>query len=174
MNEETPNAIDQALFRQVMGSFATGVTVISTETGGEFRGMTANAFMSGSLSPALCVISVGKAARMHGHLLEAGHFGVSILARGQEHLSAHYGGRPDADLQPAFRWVGRTPVLADAVATITTSVVGRHECGDHSIFIGAVEEIAAHGRAPLVVHGGRYASLNYSGESILVPVTDFW
>jgi flavin reductase (DIM6/NTAB) family NADH-FMN oxidoreductase RutF len=157
-----------------MGSFATGVTIISTETGGEVRGMTANAFMSGSLSPPLCVISVSKTARMHGYLVEAGHFGVSILARGQEHISAHFGGRPDANLEPVFRHVGRTPVLADAVATITTTLVGNHECGDHSIIIGAIEKLAAHGRAPLVVHGGRYASLNYSGEPILMPVTDFW
>jgi flavin reductase (DIM6/NTAB) family NADH-FMN oxidoreductase RutF len=174
MNDETRGAIDQALFRQVMGSFPTGVTVISTEARGTVRGMTANAFMSGSLTPPLCVISVNKAARMHGYLEEAGHFGVSILARGQEPLSAHFGGRPDAELQPVFRRIGRTPVLADAAATITATVVGRHDCGDHSIFIGAIDELAAHGRAPLLVHGGRYASLTYSAEHMLAPVTDFW
>jgi flavin reductase (DIM6/NTAB) family NADH-FMN oxidoreductase RutF len=174
MNDDKPGAIDLALFRRVMGSFATGVTIISTETRGEVRGMTANAFMSGSLSPPLCVVSVGKAARMHAHLVEAGHFGVSILARGQEHLSAHYGGRPDANLQPAFRHMGRTPVLAEAAATITATIVAAHECGDHTIFVGKIEELAAHGRTPLVVHGGRYASLAYSGGPPIVPVTDFW
>jgi flavin reductase (DIM6/NTAB) family NADH-FMN oxidoreductase RutF len=174
MNDDTPRALDPGLFRRVMGSFVTGVTIISTETRGEVRGMTANAFMSGSLSPPLCVISVSKTARMHGYLVEAGHFGVSILARGQEHISAHFGGRPDANLQPAFRHIGRTPVLADAVATITTTLVGSHECGDHTVFIGSIEKLTAHGRAPLVVHGGRYASLNYSGEPIVMPVTDFW
>jgi len=174
MNDETPSAIDLALFRRVMGSFATGVTVITTKTRGEVRGMTANAFMSGSLSPPLCVISVAKAARMHEFLKEAGHFGVSILVRGHERLSAHFGGRPDADLQPAFRHIGHTPVLVDAAATIAATIVGSHECGDHSIFIGSITELAAHGGVPLVVHGGRYASLSYSGDPTIVPVTDFW
>jgi flavin reductase len=174
MNDETPSATDLALFRRVMGSFATGVTVITTETRGEIRGMTANAFMSGSLDPPLCVISVAKAARMHDFLKEADHFGVSILARGQERLSAHFGGRPEADLGPAFRHIGRTPVLLDAAATITATIVGSHECGDHSIFIGSILDLQTHGKVPLVVHGGRYASLTYSGEQPLIPVTDFW
>ena len=174
MNDALELDIDPRQFRRVMGRFATGVTVISASDGDEVRGMTANAFMSGSLEPPLCVISVAKAARMHAFLKEAGHFGVSILARGQERLSAHFGGRPDADLQPAFRHIGHTPVLADAAATITATIVGSHECGDHSIFIGAITELAAHGGTPLVVHGGRYASLSYSGDPILVPVTDFW
>ena len=174
MNDEKPGAIDQALFRRVMGSFATGVTVITTRTHGEPRGMTVNAFMSGSLDPPLCVISIAKTARMYPFLNETGHFGVSILARGQERLSAHFGGRPNPDLQPAFRHIGSIPVLADAAATITATIVGHHDCGDHTIFIGAITELTAHGGTPLVVHGGRYASLTYSGDPTIVPVTDFW
>jgi hypothetical protein len=75
-------AVSEERFRRVMASFATGVTVITTRVRGEVRGMTANAFMSGSLDPPLCVISVGVKARMHGFLMEAGHFGVNILGRG--------------------------------------------------------------------------------------------
>jgi len=81
------DAIDPTLFRRAMSSFATGITVITTEVRGEIRGMTANAFMSGSLEPPLCIVSVGKRARMHGMLIAAGNFGVSILAQGQEKLS---------------------------------------------------------------------------------------
>ena len=80
---------------RVMASFVTGVTVITTQVRGEIRGMTANAFMSGSLEPPLCVVSVGKKARMHTLLLESGHFGVNILARGQ--------GSADRSLLPAGR-----------------------------------------------------------------------
>src|SRR5271156_6625102 len=72
-------AATEALFRRVMASFVTGVTVITTQLRGEIRGMTANAFMSGSLDPPLCVISVALKARMHAFLLEADHFGISIL-----------------------------------------------------------------------------------------------
>ncbi|MBV9702458.1 MAG: flavin reductase family protein, partial [Methylobacteriaceae bacterium] len=66
--------IDLALFRKVMGSFPTGVTVITTQAGGAPRGMTANAFMSGSLDPPLCVVCVAKRAHMHGYLLQTGRF----------------------------------------------------------------------------------------------------
>src|SRR5665213_4424532 len=82
--------IDVALFRRVMGCFATGVTVITAEAEEGVRGMTANAFMSGSLNPPLCIVSVSKKARMHELLEKAGHFGVSMLARGQENVSQHF------------------------------------------------------------------------------------
>src|SRR5579871_3442638 len=98
--------IDPAHFRRVMGRFATGVTVITATVAGETRGMTANAFMSGSLDPPLCVVSVGKKARMHGFLLESGHFGVNILARGQEALIGHFAGRPVEGTDPKYEYVG--------------------------------------------------------------------
>ena len=71
---EPRREIDPALFRRVMGSFATGVTVILAEVKGETRGMTANAFMSGSLEPPLCIVSVAKRAHMHAHLAAAERF----------------------------------------------------------------------------------------------------
>jgi flavin reductase (DIM6/NTAB) family NADH-FMN oxidoreductase RutF len=172
-NEET-GVKDHALFRKVMGSFATGVTVITTETRGEVRGMTANAFMSGSLDPPLCVVSVGKRARMHPCLLEAGHFGVSILAKDQERLSGHFSGGPVADLEPQFVRVGRTPLLTNAAANIAAEIVARHDCGDHSLFVGAIVHLQAFSRTPLVVHQGRYASLTYSRERAPEWVGDFW
>jgi len=172
--KEKTGAVDPALFRKVMGSFATGVTVISTEIRGEIRGMTANAFMSGSLDPPLCVVSVGKRARLHPCLIEAGHFGVSILAKDQEKLSTHFSGGPVADLAPQFVTVGRTPVLTHAAATIAAEVVAQHDCGDHTLFIGRIVHLAAHARPPLAVHEGRYASLSYSQERAPDWVADFW
>lgn len=167
-------AVDPLLFRKVMGSFATGVTVITAEVAGEVRGMTANAFMSGSLEPPLCIISVGKRARLHRYLLKSGHFGVSILAKDQEKLSAHFAGGPLADIAPVFLRIGRTPLIANASATIAADVVARHDCGDHSIFIGAILHLAASGRPPLLVHDGRYASLTHSKERAAHWADDFW
>jgi flavin reductase (DIM6/NTAB) family NADH-FMN oxidoreductase RutF len=166
--------IDRALFRRVMGSFATGVTVITTDARGEVRGMTANAFMSGSLDPPLCVVSVRKGARLHPCLLEAGHFGVSVLAKDQEKLSSHFSGGPVADLEPKFVRVGRTPLLTNAVATIAANIVAHHDCGDHTLFIGGIVHLEAFPRVPLVVHEGRYASLSYSQERTPEWVGDFW
>jgi len=173
-SKDETGAIDHTLFRRVMSSFATGVTVISTEIRGEIRGMTANAFMSGSLDPPLCVISVGTRARLHPCLIEAGHFGVSILAKDQEKLSTHFSGGPVADLAPEFLRVGRTPLLANASAIIAAGVVARHDCGDHTLFIGRIVHLTAFARPPLVVHEGRYASLSYSLERAPDWVADFW
>ena len=174
MTQQHAGGIDRALFRKAMGTFATGVTVITTEARGEIRGMTANAFMSGSLDPPLCVVSIAKRARLHPYLIEAGHLGVSILASDQEKLSLHFSGGPVADLAPQFVYAGRTPILVDAAATIAADIVARHDCGDHTLFIGAIADLQAFARTPLVVHEGRYASLTYSLERAPEWVGDFW
>ena len=174
MNDDKTGSVDHTLFRRVIGSFATGVTVITTEVPGEVRGMTANAFMSGSLEPPLCVISVAKRARIHPLLVGAGHFGVSILAKDQERLSTHFAGGPVADTTPEFVRVGRTPVLGGASATIAAEIIAHHGCGDHSIFIGRIVHLEAFGRPPLIVHEGHYASLTYSMERAPEWVADFW
>ena len=111
--------IDPAHFRRVMGRFATGVTVITATVAEETRGMTANAFISGSLDPPLCVVSVTKRAHMHPHLTKAGRFAVNILASGQEHYATHYSGRPIAGLRVNFHAVGGVAILADASAWMT-------------------------------------------------------
>ena len=136
--------------------------------------MTANAFMSGSLDPPLCVISVGKRAQHASAPVAAGHFGVSILAKDQEKPSQHFSGGPVADIAPEFVHVGRTPVLAEAAATIATDVAAQHDCGDHTLFIGHILHLQAHARAPLIVHEGHYASLIYSKERAPEWVGDFW
>jgi flavin reductase (DIM6/NTAB) family NADH-FMN oxidoreductase RutF len=174
MRDHKAGDIDHAHFRKVMGSFATGITVITAESHDEIRGMTANAFMSGSLNPPLCIISVAKRARMHAYLVEAGEFGVSILAQGQEHHSAHFSGTPVAGFVPDFIRLGRTPVLRDASATIAADTIAHHDCGDHSIFVGRIVCLETRSKPPLVVHDGRYASLMYLQEAPPEPVTDFW
>jgi flavin reductase (DIM6/NTAB) family NADH-FMN oxidoreductase RutF len=168
-------AATHELFRQVMASFVTGVTVVTTQAWGEIRGMTANAFMSGSLDPPLCVISVATSARMHAFLLEAGHFGVNILARGQESLIGHFAGRPVEGIEPKYEYADTTPMFAHANATIAAKVVARHACGDHSLFIGHIFALRHNaGVSPIVLHVGRLASLLHSHEQTIWPTLDFW
>jgi flavin reductase len=168
-------AVTEHLFRRVMASFATGVTVITTQTRGEVRGMTANAFMSGSLEPPLCVISVATKARMHAFLMEAGHFGVNILARGQESLIGHFAGRPVEGLDPTYEYAGSTPVFAHANATMAATVIAQHACGDHSLFVGHIFALRhSEGLSPVVLHIGRLASLLHSHEQAIWPILDFW
>jgi flavin reductase (DIM6/NTAB) family NADH-FMN oxidoreductase RutF len=171
----TGGAVTDELFRRVMASFVTGVTVITTQVRGEIRGMTANAFMSGSLEPPLCVISVGVKARMHAFLLDAGHFGVNILARGQESLIGHFAGRPVEGIDVKYEYADQTPLLANASATIAATVTARHDCGDHSLFIGRVFALRhADGVAPVVLHIGRLASLIHPHQQTIWPTLDFW
>ena len=166
--------ITHELFRRVMASFATGVTVITTQTRGEIRGMTANAFMSGSLDPPLCVISVGLKARMHAFLVEAGHFGVSILGRGQEALVGHFAGHPVEGIDLKYEYAGATPLFAEANASIAAKIIARHPCGDHSLFVGHIFALRHYeGRVPIVLHVGRLASLMHAQQTIW-PTLDFW
>lgn len=166
--------IDPGLFRKVMGSFATGVTVVTTVAGGQVRGMTVSAFMSGSLVPPLCVISIRKVARMHPLLIEEGHFGVSVLAKNQERISTHFAGAPVSDLALEYVWAGRTPLLANSASAIAADVAAQYDCGDHTLFIGRIRHLAVRDQAPLLVHQGRYASVSHAAEPAPEWVTDFW
>jgi flavin reductase len=167
--------VTHELFRRVMASFATGVTVITTQVRGEIRGMTANAFMSGSLDPPLCVISVSSKAHMHAFLLEAGHFGVNILARGQESLIGHFAGQPVEGIDLEYEYAGGTPLFAHASASIAATVTARHACGDHSLFVGRIFALRhTDGFVPIVLHVGRLASLTHSHEQPVWPTLDFW
>ncbi len=166
--------IDTALFRRVMGSITTGVTVITAEADADVRGMTANAFMSGSLSPPLCIISVAKKARMHDLLEKAGHFGVSMLARGQETVSQHFARQGATEPDLSFEHIEGIPVLTGVSASLAATVDTRHDCGDHTLFIGRVIGLREYGRAPLVYHAGKYATLHYKKEVPADPAIDFW
>src|ERR1700722_9449643 len=90
-------SIDQRRFRDALGTFATGVTIVSTRLDDLVHGMTANGFMSVSLDPALVVVSIASASRMHDILMRTRRYGVSVLARDQEAVSRHFAGRPERE-----------------------------------------------------------------------------
>jgi flavin reductase (DIM6/NTAB) family NADH-FMN oxidoreductase RutF len=166
--------IDPRSFRRVMGRFASGVTVVTAGAEGEERGMTANAFMSGSLEPPLCVVSIARRAHMHAQLVAAETFGVSILADGQEDVSQHFSGLAVPGLHAAFASLGGVPVLADACGRIAAEVAARHDCGDHTVFIGHILALDSDDRPPLLYHAGRYAGLVHRRRDHAVAVPEFW
>jgi flavin reductase (DIM6/NTAB) family NADH-FMN oxidoreductase RutF len=160
MNTVRPlSSADPAHFRRVMGRFASGVTVITASVDGDIRGMTANAFMSGSLDPPLCVVSVAKRAHMHAHLQAAGAFSVNILAAGQEEYATNFAGRPVEGLRVGFREINGIPAIVGTSGLITAKVAAKHDCGDHSLFIGAIVSMAADDQPPLLYHASRFAAL---------------
>ncbi len=174
MNLRTPPEIEPRVFRHVMGRFPTGVTVITANEAGHVRGMTANAFMSGSLNPPLCVVSVAKRAHMHACLANGAHFGVNILAEDQERLSVHFAGAAVPGLSPRFDHVGPVPLLAEACARIAAEIAARHDCGDHTLFVGHILHMDSSDRMPLLYHAGRYGALTSRPEGQAVPVPEFW
>ena len=160
--------IDSRAFRQTVGHFATGVTIITTEIDGVIRALTANSFTAVSLDPPLVLFCVGKTTKTGQVIHTAKGFTVNILQRDQQDLSTYFAGGWTHPLPPAFtflEWEGG-PRLDGCAAAIGCSIHAIHDGGDHWIVIGRV--LAMHRTAcasPLLFHGSRYASLGTTFES---------
>ena len=150
--------MDDRLFRDAMGKFATGVTVLTTENEGVPHGMTANGFMSVSLDPKLVVISIGHKAKFLEKVQASGKFAVNILADDQEHYSRHFAGRPGEE-PVVFNQLEGLPVLDGVVAQIACQVVSTHVEGDHTLFIGQVLDLQLTDKEPLLFFSGQYRQL---------------
>lgn len=152
-------SIDPMMFRNTLGSFASGVVVVTTVTEeGEVHGMTANGFVSVSLDPPLVLVSVGDRARMHQMLLDAPRYGISILAEDQLHIAKHFAGKPQG-VAPDFRWHDDLPLLDGAIGHLMCSTADRHRAGDHTLFIGQVDDLIHTGGLPLTFHAGQFGAL---------------
>ncbi|MFC5215373.1 flavin reductase family protein [Streptomyces coerulescens] len=140
--------------RRALGHFASGVTVVTTTSGGPERpqahGMTANAFTSVSLEPPLVLVSISEQARTHERIARTGRYGVSILRGEQESLSYHFAGGAQSPELPRFVWRDGLPLLAGALVHLSCRVRQTHRAGDHTLFIGEVEGLWCGSGAPLV------------------------
>ena len=155
--------IDGRAFRQTMGEFATGVTLVATEADGQVRAMTANAFTSLSLDPPLVLFCVSKTSRT-GQLMRAVKgFSINILRQDQQALAVYFAGAWKEPTRPLFRfvtWEGG-PRLEGCAAALGCAIHSIVEGGDHWIVIGRVIGLYQdpEGRHPLVFFRGRYARL---------------
>jgi 3-hydroxy-9,10-secoandrosta-1,3,5(10)-triene-9,17-dione monooxygenase reductase component len=161
-------SIDARAFRDTVGQFVTGVTVIATEADGSIRAMTANSFASLSLDPPLVLFCLGKTAHLSTFIRSAAGFSVNILARTQRDLSTYFAGGWKHSSPPEFSflsWEGG-PLLDGCTAALGCAVDAIHEGGDHWIVIGRVLALHRSEQAPppLVFQGGRYAALE--GEAL--------
>lgn len=145
-------AIEKDFFRQVMGQFATGVTIVATETEGGLSGLTVNSFTSVSLNPPLVLICIDLKSQTLPFLRASGHFAVSFLTAEQEALSRcfatssaeHYDRFCHAPYHVAATG---SPVLDGALAFVDARIVAEYPGGDHAIFLGQVEAMGTDGRA---------------------------
>jgi len=151
--------MDDRHFRNTMGKFATGVTVVAVEVEDSVHGMTANAFMSVSLSPKLVVVSISERAQILGKINQSGKFSVNILSSSQQDLSMIFAGQQKNQQEVKFERLGEVPVLAGAVAQIACEVSAAHVEGDHTLFIGRVTDIHIEDLEPLIYFSGKYRTL---------------
>ena len=151
--------MDDRAFRNAMGKFATGVTVITTEQNGEAHGMTANAFMSVSLNPKLVLISIDQRAKMLDKINESGKFAVNILAENQKEVSMQFAGQLKEKNEVEFDYMSDIPVVKDALVNIVCKVYSKQVAGDHTLFLGEVIDIVLREGAPLGFHEGKYSRI---------------
>ena len=139
--------IEPRLFRSVMRNFATGVTVVTTRSSYGDIGITVNSLTSVSLEPTLVLICIDRGAFSHPWLLESGVFAVNILSEHQEDCARLFASRA-AGADPKLAGVpfrrGRTgaPIFERALAYLDCRVVATYPGGDHTIFLGEVEDAA--------------------------------
>ena len=148
--------IEPRAFRDTLGRFATGVTVVTMEHEGDPRGITVNAFLSLSLDPPLVGVSIDRSAGAHGTLDATDRFGVSVLGAEQAPTSDYFAGRAMEPV-PGFVRLGEVPVVSGAIAHLACRIVDRVPTGDHTLFVGQVHAVAAAEGRPLVFFRGEYA-----------------
>ncbi len=173
-------SVTQTEFRKALGSFATGVTVITVDYESEVHGMTANAFASVSLDPPLVLVCVDQRARTHAHLHSKKRFGVNVLSQDQRTISEYYA-RPTRVHQRAEQEAGAkfdrtalgTPVLHGALAYLECRLNTAQDAGDNTIFIADIEDVVVREGEPLLYFRGKYREIgpvsNGIGKSAASP-----
>src|SRR5919201_592325 len=139
----SPANVDSARFRQVLGHFVTGVTVITALDDGRPAGLAVNSFTSVSLDPPLVAFCAAKSSTTWPSIQRAGRFCVNILDDDQEDLSRLFATR-GADKFAGLGWrksFGGSPILADVLAWIDCVTDAEHEAGDHLIVVGKVLDV---------------------------------
>lgn len=143
-------------FRDVLGRFATGVTIVTAKDQGEYYGLTVSSFTSVSLSPPLVLICIGREAKTLVHILNAKSFAVNILSNSQQTLSERFS-RPAEKHRfhglSTFEGDTGAPIIRGAVAYCEARVIRLSDGGDHLIILGEVLRTGLiDGDAPPILH----------------------
>ncbi|HYT34156.1 MAG TPA: flavin reductase family protein [Ktedonobacteraceae bacterium] len=144
-------AIEKDFFRQVMGRFATGVSVVTTRGEKGLSGLTVNSFCSVSLDPPLVLICVDLTSNTLSYIRESGIFAVNILTDQQEDFSRCFATSSEERYtyfcHASFHEAATSsPILDGALAFIDTRVVAEYPGGDHVIFLGQVVAMGVGGQ----------------------------
>lgn len=155
-----PDAAHQRDFRAALGQFATGVTIVTTQTVDGPLGITANSFASLSLDPPLVMWAPGKFSRRFQAFAEAERFVIHILAADQLPLAQHFArdGR-DFDIPDLDFGAGDVPLLPGCLVRFHCTGHAVHPGGDHAIVVGAVARVTSRPGAALTFYQGDYGQI---------------
>ena len=158
-------AVDARQLRNCLGHFATGITVVTCANDGQPHGATVNAFSAVSLDPPLVLVSLDHSAKSC-RFLDGNPFTVNVLREHQDALALHFAGHP---ITSPVRWAPRNGLLAprllDVLAYLACTPWKSYDAGDHTLYLGKVEEYAYFGGAPLLFYQGRFAQLGPQTDS---------
>ena len=176
--------IEKEFFRQVMGQFATGVTIVTTATGEGLSGLTVNSFTSVSLNPPLVLICIDLTSHTLPFLRASGYFAVNFLTNQQEALSRCFATTSEERYDrfchaPYHVAATGSPILDGVLAFIDARIVAEYPGGDHAVFIGEVEAMGTEGKAQFLNAAAREHSTltEWSDEehsNITGPPPDKW
>jgi flavin reductase (DIM6/NTAB) family NADH-FMN oxidoreductase RutF len=154
-------AITDAVFKQAMSHFASGVTVVTTEHEGRPYGLTVASFASLSLNPPLVLVCIEKSVKSHDAIAAARSFGVSILEEGQADVSGRFASKSEDKFDGinVRRGLDGVPLIEGALCTIECRVTQQVPGGDHSIFIGEVVHAETGEGKPLVYYRSGYRQI---------------
>jgi len=160
---DAPQPVDPQVMREVLGHFASGVTVVTADTAEGPLGFTCRSFSSLSLNPPLVVFAPSRTSRTWPRLRQIGRFCVNVLAEGQTRLSQAFA-RSGEDKFAGVPWTRSrhgSPVLEDVVAWIDCALWAEYDGGDHTLVAARVLDLGADpSRRPLVFHRGSYGLLD--------------
>jgi 3-hydroxy-9,10-secoandrosta-1,3,5(10)-triene-9,17-dione monooxygenase reductase component len=160
---EVPRIVDPEVMREVLGHFASGVTVVTAVTTDGPTGFTCQSFSSLSLDPPLVAFAPARTSQTWPALRAIGRFCVNVLAEGQDAVSRNFA-RSGVDKFQGVPWspsAHGSPVLDGVVAWIDGELWAEYDGGDHSIVVARVLDLGAEPeRRPLLFHRGSYGLLD--------------
>lgn len=158
-------AIEAALFREALGHYASGITVVTGMDQGETVGFTCQSFYSVSLEPPLVSFSVSRGSKSWPRIRPSGQFAITLLHAQQIHVSNGFA-RSQGDKWAGIDWTMSAlgnPLPSDPLLTIECSLHAEHEAGDHMIVLGRVlrfsENLGQCEHSPLLYYKGGYRQL---------------
>ncbi len=162
------------LFRQALGTFATGVTVVTAiDEDGQPRGFTANSFTSVSLNPPLILICIASDSAGHAVFTNSDTFCINVLAEDQQELSTLFAS-PGAERFSGVEWHpgnNDNPIINGAISFFECDRHNLIGAGDHVILIGKVSNYETSGRSPLIYCAGSYVEFSLMQKAMEVPAS---